>query len=174
MKLDTYHRLAKGTAIYPGELMYPALGLCGELGELTHAWMNFDNKELIGEIGDVLWYVANTAADAGMTLAEVMGRKTFPKRCLGSHRTDVLAELMIAAGMVAENVKKTFRDHDGKLKKRRKKNIKIALRDIVFLLTALLSESDLDMTLEEIARANIDKLDSRRERNVQKGDGNNR
>ena len=63
------------------KLIYCALGLSGEAGEFTDAVKKAqfhghpDNRdELIGEIGDVMWYAAVAADVLGVSLGEVMQR----------------------------------------------------------------------------------------------------
>jgi hypothetical protein len=174
MKLDEYQAAAKQTAIYPGELVYPALGLCGEICELLSALG--DGEEIPKEIGDVLWYVANMAADAGLTLSEVMGRKTFPNhnRTVYANSDHVIDVIVLAGGEVAENVKKTLRDDGGKLCDRRRTNIKKALKIIVRELNLLCWAVYPRVQLEECAEINIAKLRSRQSRGKLIGDGDNR
>lgn len=175
MKLNEYQSGAKETAIYPGELVYPALGLCGEIGELFDAMDKGVWEEIPKEIGDVLWYVANVAADADLTLSEVMGRKTFPnnKKLTYAESNIAIKEIVFMGGVVAENVKKTLRDDAGVLCEKRRKNIKVALKDIVINLVTIGWDYCEDQ-LEDIAKANIEKLLSRQERGKLTGDGDNR
>ena len=174
MNLDEYQSNAKTTAIYPGELVYPALGLCGEISELLSAIEVGD--EIPKEVGDVLWYVANVAADAGLTLSEVMGRKTFPSynRIIYANSDHIIDAIILAGGVVAENVKKTLRDNEGKLCDRRRTNIKKALKIIVRELNLLCWTVCDSVQLERCAKDNIAKLQSRQERGKLTGDGDNR
>ncbi len=84
MTFDEYQQAARATAMYPQDLklIYPALGLAGETGEVVdhikkvirdnNREVNAERRELIAkELGDVLWYMASIAADLGMTLNEV-------------------------------------------------------------------------------------------------------
>ena len=71
--------------MYPGagsNLTYPALGLCGEAGEAAEKVkkaIRDDGGELTperrnalaAELGDVLWYVAQLATEAGLNLDQV-------------------------------------------------------------------------------------------------------
>jgi hypothetical protein len=177
VKLDEYQLAAVDTSIYPGRLAYPCLGLAGELGELTAAVLS-KSPETNKEIGDVLWYAANLAADCGLTLSMVVGRKTFPikikeaDRCWGMD--DILEELTIHVGRAAENIKKTIRDDDGKLCLKRRKAVKLALRRVIYLLADLTNNAEWCAPLEECARMNIEKLQSRQDRGVLRGDGDDR
>lgn len=175
MKLNDYQNGAIRTAIYPGRLAYPALGLCGEIGELTRACDKGFKKEVPKEIGDVLWYAANVASDMGLAFSVVCKRKTFQK-----HKDDVVylyaceacIDLATNAGVVAENVKKTIRDNDGTLQAKRRDNICKALKQIMLTLAEIAHLYD--TTLEECAKGNLAKLKSRQERGKLKGSGDNR
>ena len=85
MTLNEYQHAASNTALYPNRgsnLIYPTLGLCGETGEIAEkvkklmrdrngvmddAW----KTELVKELGDVLWYVSQTAFELGSDLEAV-------------------------------------------------------------------------------------------------------
>ena len=78
MNFNEYQKIARSTAIYPKEykVIYPALGLCGEAGEVAEKIKKNirDGKSLDGvglELGDVLWYISALADDLGVTLEEV-------------------------------------------------------------------------------------------------------
>ena len=83
MDLNDYQSKARITARYPVSqgLVYCALGLCGESGEVAdklkrvyrdHGGDLEAARESIGrELGDVLWYVANLAHELGFTLEQV-------------------------------------------------------------------------------------------------------
>ena len=82
MNLNKYQEEAVKTAIYPQQIVYPALGLAGEAGECCEKVKKalrdndgvFDDErreELKKEVGDVLWYLANLANDLGYSLEEV-------------------------------------------------------------------------------------------------------
>ena len=63
MTMDQYQRAASKTAIYNSthSILYPALGLAGEAGEVANKVKkmirdnNFDRQGIAAEIGDVLW-----------------------------------------------------------------------------------------------------------------------
>ena len=83
MTLDEYQSFAKTTAIYPNThaVIYPALGLCGEAGEVAEKIKKsirhgtpFDVDALILEMGDVLWYLASLSNDLGVSLDVVLSR----------------------------------------------------------------------------------------------------
>ena len=79
---NKYQERASATAIYDNKfsVLYPALGLAGEAGEVADKVKKIirDNKSLVEEkegiakeLGDVLWYVNAIARDIGYSLEEV-------------------------------------------------------------------------------------------------------
>lgn len=83
MTLNEYQHAALETAVYPEEyrIIYPALGMTGEAGEVADkvkkvirdygSFTDERKREIVKEIGDVLWYCAVLANDLGYTLEEV-------------------------------------------------------------------------------------------------------
>lgn len=85
MTFKEYQKKSRKTAIYPNagrNFVYPTLGLAGEAGEVANKIkkiMRDDNnqitplkkEELKDELGDVLWYVAQLATEAGLNLDEI-------------------------------------------------------------------------------------------------------
>jgi NTP pyrophosphatase (non-canonical NTP hydrolase) len=85
MLLSDYQARSRRTATYPdaGEnIVYPTLGLAGEAGEVAEKVKKLlrddggvlsDERRaaLAAELGDVLWYVAQVATEAGLELEEI-------------------------------------------------------------------------------------------------------
>ena len=84
MTFEEYQKEAQKTALYPEayRLVYPALGLAGEAGELANkvkkvlrdhgGRLSEEAREaILAELGDVLWYVAQVATDLGESLEAV-------------------------------------------------------------------------------------------------------
>lgn len=85
LRLEDYQQQSRSTALYRGagsNPYYPTLGLVGEAGEIANKVkkiMRDDNdvitdekREAIrGELGDVLWYVAQVATEFNLSLAEI-------------------------------------------------------------------------------------------------------
>ncbi len=85
MEFKDYQVLSRKTAIYPNKgrnLSYPALGLCGESGEVAEKikkliWdkkgkLDLQSKqEIVKELGDVLWYLSAIASELKINLEEV-------------------------------------------------------------------------------------------------------
>jgi NTP pyrophosphatase (non-canonical NTP hydrolase) len=87
MNFDEYQAESRKTAIYPdigSNLQYPALGLCGECGEIAEkikkimrdkaGVVTLDDREGIRqELGDVLWYVAALCSELDLKMGDVAG-----------------------------------------------------------------------------------------------------
>jgi NTP pyrophosphatase (non-canonical NTP hydrolase) len=85
MNFSQYQAQSRRTASYPraGEdLTYPALGLCGEAGEVAEkvkktlrddgGVLSDERREALSrELGDVLWYLSQLATEAGLDLEEI-------------------------------------------------------------------------------------------------------
>lgn len=85
MRFSEYQLRSRATAVYPdagSNIVYPALGLCGEAGETAEkvkkairddgGTLTEERREAIAaELGDVLWYAAQLATEAGLDLEEV-------------------------------------------------------------------------------------------------------
>lgn len=82
MNFDDYQTQASRTAIYKDRIIYPALGLTNEAGEvagkikkvLRDSEQNFspERREEIGkELGDVLWYIAALASDLDLSMCDI-------------------------------------------------------------------------------------------------------
>lgn len=84
MTLNDYQAKALETANYPKEyaIIYPALGLTGESGEVSDkvkkvlrdnnsSFTSEKKLEIAKEIGDVLWYCATLSHDLGFSLEEI-------------------------------------------------------------------------------------------------------
>lgn len=80
--------------------------------------------------------------------------------------------LVNEAGEVAGKIKKVIRDNNGEMSEERLSDIKKEMGDVLWYLSQLATE--LDLSLDEIAKDNIAKLASRAERNMLQGDGDNR
>jgi NTP pyrophosphatase (non-canonical NTP hydrolase) len=76
------------------------------------------------------------------------------------------------AGEVAEKIKKVIRDKEGKIDNESREMIKKELGDVLWYVAQLASE--LNLELDEIASANIEKLYSRLERGKIGGSGDDR
>ena len=82
MNFNECQKLARSTAVYPEEhkVVYPALGLCGEAGEVADkikktirgdSTLEQATGSIGDELGDVLWYLAILADDLGVPLEDI-------------------------------------------------------------------------------------------------------
>lgn len=76
------------------------------------------------------------------------------------------------SGEVAEKIKKVIRDKNGVIDENTKSEIKKELGDVLWYISQLAAE--LNLSLDEIANENLQKLSSRMERNKLHGEGDNR
>ncbi len=82
MQINDYQKAARLTSIYPMPIVYPALGLAGESGEVCEKVKkifrdddglvtDLKREEIRKELGDVLWYIANIASDLNLELNDI-------------------------------------------------------------------------------------------------------
>jgi len=76
------------------------------------------------------------------------------------------------AGEVAEKMKKVLRDNDGVISEEKREEITKELGDVLWYIANLSKE--LNISLEDVAQKNIEKLQSRQQRNELHGSGDNR
>jgi NTP pyrophosphatase (non-canonical NTP hydrolase) len=76
------------------------------------------------------------------------------------------------AGEVAEKIKKVIRDGNGIVTEEKKGEITKELGDVLWYVANLAKE--LGISLEEVAQKNLEKLQSRQQRNELHGSGDNR
>ena len=85
--ISEYNAFVKSMKVYPERfaVIYPALGLTGEAGEISEKvkkWLRGDNggqamtdelrEAILLELGDPLWYITSLADDLGYTLQDVI------------------------------------------------------------------------------------------------------
>lgn len=87
MDLSEYQARARQTAAYPvigHAVIYPTLGLTNEAGEVSGKIKKIfrdkggiigesDLMALKGELGDVLWYLAQVSTELGLSLDDIAG-----------------------------------------------------------------------------------------------------
>ncbi|MDE1857039.1 MAG: nucleoside triphosphate pyrophosphohydrolase family protein [Candidatus Micrarchaeota archaeon] len=82
MDFNEYQSNAVRTAMYPenleGNFYYTTIGLAGEVGELLNKVKKIardkkmpEREDIISELGDILWYLSQTAKEFGTDLDEV-------------------------------------------------------------------------------------------------------
>lgn len=185
MFLDQYQKQARSTAIYPQEveILYPALGLADEFGELVEK-IQLDQQYVAKEMGDILWYVANLACDLNLNLSAVVARLGAPATRLMDfqkwtdenrqgftvpHACDFMS---IKIGAICGLVKKLYRDDDSVLTDERKGKIATNLAWTLAGVSVLSTQYGLLLT--DIAEQNLHKLAGREVRGTLHGDGDER
>lgn len=100
---DEYEQLVNDTAIYPNRgsnIVYPALGLCGEAGEVAEkikkvlrdqdGVLNDETREaIVKEMGDVMWYLVALSKEIGTSINHVINanrEKLLGRRSRGTLR----------------------------------------------------------------------------------------
>lgn len=194
LRIDEYVRVARSTALYPkaSSFIYPVLGLAGEFGEFVdeafqgHGLkITTPKRRLVSEMGDVLWYVVNTALDLGLEFQDLVDLST------GGLRADTFEELCfcrlkprdkrspylkitIAIGQLSEVAKKSLRDGYtiAEMSATKRAVCVSALHAILVSLCEICEKQR--FCLSEVALDNNLKLTSRKERGKLKGDGNDR
>lgn len=85
MTFDEYQKKSRETAVYPNagsNYIYPTLGLVGEAGEIANKVKKIDRDDggvitdakrenLVKEMGDVLWYMAQLSTELGLSLDQI-------------------------------------------------------------------------------------------------------
>lgn len=76
------------------------------------------------------------------------------------------------AGEVAGKLKRVIREHQNQISEEMKQDLKKELGDVLWYINFLATK--LDLSLEQVAEANIEKLHSRKDRGALLGQGDNR
>ena len=105
-------------------------------------------------------------------LYQIKARETALYPNLGSNNIYPTLGLVGEAGEVAEKVKKVLRDKNGKFDIESKVAIKKELGDVLWYLSNLCTE--LNLSLNDVAILNLEKLKSRATRGKISGSGDNR
>ena len=103
---------------------------------------------------------------------QTKSRKTAKYPAIGHPVIYPVLGLVNEAGEVAGKIKKVFRDKDGQISAETRDALKAELGDVLWYVSQVATE--LGLSLDDIAEANIAKLMDRLERGKIKGDGDNR
>jgi NTP pyrophosphatase (non-canonical NTP hydrolase) len=186
-----YQQEAVYTKLYPEDkcLEYCALGLIGETGELLGKTIDAQVPgsqitvlDINKEIGDVFWYIVAMAEDLDSEAQKIEAgprsgivyleqRRTSHKILTYKNTAAPLSIALMEFAEICEKVKKLLR---------KDKPFTIELYHFIIEklgngLTSLLDVMEIyNLTFEQIAKANIEKLASRADRGVLQGDGDNR
>ena len=158
-----------------------AVGLC----PLTGDEMIFSSYPFYNEKSDTWWAAYNNnsrrynlhgvkpKAPAPLTLIEYQERTSetaiYPDKFALFYLT---LGLVGEAGEVAEHIKKAIRDNDGVIGERKRSKIKKELGDVMWYVAQLAAQ--LNLSLDDVAAKNLDKLRDRKARSVLMGSGDDR
>lgn len=173
MEYAEYKEKALTTAVYPKEYgkIYTILGLGNEIGEAGGKLKKMirgdgiEPKAFTDELGDVLWYMVATVGEFGLSLSGKLGSFTSATKVGGEFEINSVSSVFLYFTRVAN------------------KYMDACLSNQLYFASIYLSMMlDLFETLcmvsgtrpLKIAQANLSKLASRAERDVLKGDGDNR
>jgi len=190
MDLYEYQERARSTAIYleveSSRLIYPALGIVGECGEVSEKvkklirdgnWdMTDKRRAAIGkELGDCCWYLANICCDTDLDLSmmyEMRGASIL-------HQIRLLAFPQLVLHMnqhavaVADALQRWYYQFGGRPHERGQfTELPNHLSHIISCVEEIARRCD--FTLEEIYVANIENLTGRKQRGTLHGDGDDR
>ncbi|MDY6780501.1 MAG: MazG nucleotide pyrophosphohydrolase domain-containing protein [Halobacteria archaeon] len=195
MKVETfteYREATEKTVEYPTErgVEYCTYGLAGETSETHEKVRSLDSEEDIDEstakeFGDVLWYMTRLTVEADeMSIEDVVSRAL---EKVGTETTNTLRISEFQDGIANNAETRDVRYHSdimntqpGHIQEKRKKEIRDGRE---FDMTDELSEVLVHVTLsieasgyklENVVQNNVDKLLDRKERDVIKGEGDDR
>lgn len=190
MNLKQYQNKARSTAIYleadSARMIYPALGLVGECGEVAEkikklirddeGEMSPVRKEAIkGELGDVMWYCANCCCDTDLSLTMVyeMRCASIIQQVRGLILPRIALHMNRHASSAATLLEKWLYSYQCNMaESSRFTELPQHLTHILTCVEEIAVRCG--FTLEEIYISNIDKLFNRRDRSKIKGDGDDR
>lgn len=172
MTFEEYREKAISTKIYSDDVAIPYVvsGTIGEVGELITAidFAEHNPENIIKEAGDVFWYIAAVCTELEIPVEEIR---------FIAHPLDLyslIKEVNKSLYTLAEILKKYLRD-DYPQNMSDPKRMTI-LRELSFLYCATQSITFKfhNISLEEVLSKNLEKLQSRKERGVLGGSGDNR
>lgn len=190
MDLCEYQMRARSTAIYldikDSRMMYPALGLIGECGEVAKKIkklirddggdMTEERKCAIAkELGDCCWYLANICCDTNHDLIMMhdMRRASTVHQVRGLSLPQLVFQMNRHATAVATMLEDWYYKHDSRLNERDQyTELPGHLTHIITCINEIARRCD--FTLEDICIINIKKLSTRKEKGTLKGEGDSR
>lgn len=191
MNLSEYQEKARSTAIYldieNSQMIYPALGLVGECGEVAEkvkklirdsGWdITRERKEaIVKELGDCCWYLANICCDTNLDLNIIYEmRGSFIVRQVCELK---LPQLVLRMNKSASTIAESLEHWHYKYKCHQSqhylydKSLSLSMSYILACIEEIAKRCD--STLEEICVTNIEKLAGRKKRGTLKGSGDSR
>lgn len=193
MNLKEYQNAARNTAIYlkvkNSKMIYPALGLvgeCGEVAEKIKKMIRDDDGEVTPErrgavkkeLGDIMWYVANVCCDIDEDM-ETIYRNIFVTDAIEIRNisTSILPRLVLRMNRYSLSVATLLEQwhyvfHGCGKERDRFADIYQPLSRVIGCVKEIAFR--FGFTLEDICTSNIEKLLSRKARGKIGGSGDNR
>ena len=181
MDFNEYQEWTKSTAIYPPEeaITYTTLGLISEAGEVAGkvkkiirdagGQVSQEQKDALkSELSDVCWYLARLSDELQIQFQDVVdlnGRSFNSDQKLSQIAIDLSKNASNVASVSAAYV-------NGRTTGNIENHIKQELNRVVYDIGEMAVQ--LDLTLKQILDYNVEKLESRKERNKLSGSGDNR
>jgi len=190
MNLKEYQDKARSTAIYDKEthsLTYPTLGLIGETGETAEKikkairddggkFTDQRKQDVIKELGDCCWYIANLCCDFGVDLSTCVAKKN-PAKMIFLPQLElarICFRMSVAASQIAFHVEQLKYDETF-VNVEQTKHASFLFHNISSLMYFIEEIAKrMDSNLEEVLRSNIVKLMNRKQSGTLQGDGDNR
>lgn len=189
MNYSDYQQRIKEFAVYPrigNNLSYAVLGLINEFGEFLEKCGDFDNGDndafdgIKDEAGDCYWYFGACYNEINEDWSKVLmdNAEPYERGCNNARHTleneeeIVICSLSMLFGRLSGYAKKAERDNNGKLLDKHRPKFIETLLVLQAILSCLLEEYG--VLLVNAIDNNVAKLESRKERNVLHGDGDNR
>ncbi len=173
MNWAEYQLCALKTAVYPKGfvgLVYTTLGLPDEIQEFNDSLHIKDQNK---ELGDICWYVACCAYEAGLSIENIEVLAIDLKDQLHNNPLLAIIQMQSSAGVICGIVKKYLRDEDylkHKMSINKKAKVKYELASIIASIDCICKNSN-KIPLENIMEMNLKKLKSRQDRGKLKGSG---
>ena len=191
MNYSDYQERIKDFAVYPrigNNLSYAVLGLINEFGEFIEKLSeilgvypsNFHLDLLEGEAGDSCWYLGTCYNEIGENWSKILedNSELYENTYIDvkhSAKSDTMFAIgisFLALARLAGFAKKAERDNGGNLLDNHRKEFTKILFIVQATLSCILEEYGI--SLQDVMKGNLSKLQSRKERNVLHGDGDNR
>ena len=148
------------------------LGLVGESAEFMEKYLDTKNNReaLIKELGDIIWYLTRFTNHLKLDSQKLL-REARLKQFRSLPQNDTIT-IFVNTGKIAETIKKAIRDKNSILDESDLTNIKFKLINIYSSIDRICDS--LEITYEEAAQKNLEKLLDRLARNKIGGSGDTR
>ena len=176
MDWTEYQKEALKTAIYPGDftgVLYTTLGLVDEVYEFYESIGSGDEAK---ELGDVCWYIACLSKEVGISMEDIEILVGELKEQASYYSIfDATEQMKSAASKICGLMKKYVRDEQfWTYRPSPSKKAKVQVEMAYIVLSIHYICEHIGMSWPEVAKLNIKKLQSRKDRGVLQGSGDDR